>query len=51
MDLLLVMMDPNKDNAYLTISEFVSIGKDWLLKVKQSQTDDPDNSGLAERQR
>jgi hypothetical protein len=37
---LSTMMDPKNDNAYLTIDEFVDVGKKWLGFVKESQQEE-----------
>ena len=35
-DKLSTLMDPKNDNAYLTVNEFLDVGKQWMLHVKQS---------------
>ena len=42
-DKLSVMMDPKTDNAYLTIDEFVSVGKRWMGFVKEKRHSDNDD--------
>ena len=35
-DKLSTLMDPKNDNAYLTVNDFLDVGKQWLVHVKQS---------------
>jgi hypothetical protein len=39
-------MDPQGDNSYLNIGDFVRVGKEWLSHVRQAQSDEMDNRSV-----
>ena len=40
---LSTLMDPKNDNAYLTVDEFVAVGKKWMNYVKESRNEETEN--------